>query len=116
MSATISLRGQSADLENLHDWLAGERELQGRVRPAAPQPAPGELGDLSNILLVTLGSGGAVSVLAASLRGWFAQPRRASVKIQLKTEKGETLTIDAKNVKDRSVETILNRALDGGPD
>jgi hypothetical protein len=116
VSATISLQGQSADLENLRDWLAGERELQGRVRQAAPEPAPGELGDLANVLLVTLGSGGAVSVLAASLRAWLAQPRRASVKIQIRTEKGETLTIDAKNVKDGSVETILNRALDGGRD
>lgn len=112
MSETVSIKGRSADLEDLQDWLAGEAELQGRVRPGAPEPAPGDLGGAVEVLMVALGGGGTATVLAQSLRGWFAQPRRASVKIEMTTEDGDALTIDATNIKDGSVDAVLHRALD----
>src|ERR1700727_2059922 len=68
----ISLAGgdQVAGLESLGDWLRGEPELAGRVRVSGSAPREGELGALADVLVVAVGSGGTLSVLAASLKSW----------------------------------------------
>jgi hypothetical protein len=61
--------GDIAELESLGDWLRGERELTGRVRLASAAPRSGELGAVSETLLVAVGSGGAITVLISALAG-----------------------------------------------
>lgn len=61
--------GDAADVESLADWLRGERELTGRVNHASPELRSGQLGGLSDALVVAVGSGGTISVLAAALKG-----------------------------------------------
>lgn len=97
---------------DLRRWLADEAELRGRVRTASGVGEAGDLGLPAEVLTVALGAGGAVTVLAASLRVWFAQPKRADVRLKLKALDGSTLEIDAKRV--RNAEEIIRTALAAG--
>lgn len=102
----------AAELESLGDWLRGEPELAGRVRAAMAEPRPGELGTLGEALLVAVGSGGAVSVLAASLKAWLAQPRRSAVAIRVEGD-GRTVELSADRVTGEQVEALVRQALGG---
>ncbi|QKW08373.1 hypothetical protein HUT18_20355 [Streptomyces sp. NA04227] len=100
-------------LAELSDWFAHEPELRGRVTADDEPPRPGELGSLTSVLVVAVGSGGVLSVLAASLKAFLALPRRSDVRIKVEGRPdGRTVEIDAKRVRD--VEGLLREAL--GPD
>ena len=116
MDVRISLVGgnPAADLESLDDWLQGEPELAGRVKLAAQVPREGELGALVEVLVASVGSGGALSVLATSLRAWLSQPRRSDVRIRVEGDNGRTVEIDADRVDAQQAEVLLREALDFG--
>jgi hypothetical protein len=105
----------TADLESLASWLGDEPGLSGRVRTAARTPRPGEMGALSEALLVAVGSGGAISVLATSLNGWLSRPRAAKIRIRVTGESGVTVELDAENVSGEQAELLIRRALDPAP-
>jgi hypothetical protein len=108
--------GDVADLESLDDWLRGEPELAGRVRAVGSPPTRGQLGALTEVLTVALGSGGAITVLAASLKGWLSLPRRSDVTVKIDRKDGSSVTIAAKRVAagQADVESIIRQALDHG--
>jgi hypothetical protein len=98
----LSVEGDDPDegLAELHEWLRQEPEFRGRVAPVVPDPQPGELGVITDLLSVAVGGGGALTVLAASLKAFFAQPRRSDVRITIRTPDGRSVEIDAKRVND----------------
>jgi hypothetical protein len=104
---TFAVGGDESDqgLAEVQDWLRQEPELRGRVTAVARPPDPGQLGAVTDVLLVALGSGGALSVLAASLRTLFAQPRRSDLHITIRDGQGRSVEIDAKRVDD--VEALI---------
>lgn len=110
MGIELSVQGdESADeLSELADWLAEDDELRGLVTPSPMVPAAGELGATSDVLLAAVGSGGAVSVLAASLKAFLAQPRRSDVTIIVTGTDGRRVEISAKRVRD--VEALVRQA------
>ena len=106
--------GDRADgIESLSDWIRGEPELAGRLRIAGPMPGEGELGALADVLVVAVGSGGTLSVLAASLKAWLAQPRRSDVRIRVQQEDGRTVEIDADRIEGERVDALIQQALGG---
>lgn len=117
MEIRISMAGgEITELESLDDWLRGERELTGRVKLVSAQPREGQLGALSDALVVAVGSGGAVSVLAASLKAWLSLPRRSDVRIRIHRIDGSSVDIDAKRVGagQVNVQSLIQQALDYG--
>jgi Effector Associated Constant Component 1 len=108
--------GDQADLESLDDWLRGEPELAGQVKAAGSPPTRGHLGALTEVLTVALGSGGAITVLAASLKGWLSLPRRSDVTVKIDRADGSSVTIAAKRVAagQADIELIIRQALDSG--
>ena len=116
MEARISLAGDdpAGDLESLDNWLQGEPELAGRVRLSAPVPREGQLGALADVLVAAVSSGGALSVLAASLHAWLSQPRRSDVRICVQGESGRAVEIDADRVDAQQIEVLLRQVLDFG--
>jgi hypothetical protein len=103
----------AAAVESLSDWLRGEPELAGRLRVAGPTPGEGELGALADVLMVAVGSGGTLSVLAASLKAWLAQPRRSDLRIRIQQDGGETVEIDANRIDGERVDALIRQALGG---
>jgi len=116
MDVRVSLVGgkPGADLESLDDWLRGEPEIAGRVKLSAPVPQEGELGALAEVLVAAVGSGGALSVLAASLYAWLSQPRRSDVRIRVEGDDGRVAEIDANRVNAKQAEDMLRQALGFG--
>jgi hypothetical protein len=105
---------QGADVESLGDWLRGEPEFTGRVRGAGAVPRPGELGAALDVLVVAVGSGGALTVLGKSLSTWLTQPRRSMVRIRVEGESGRVIEIDADRVDGARIEALLRQVLEGG--
>jgi hypothetical protein len=113
----ISLAGgdQAAELESLSDWLRGEPELAGRIGMAGANPRVGELGTLSDALVVAVGAGGTLSVLASSLAAWLSQPRRSGVHIRVQGETGRVVEVDADGVSGERVEALVREVLGSAP-
>lgn len=105
--------GDTDELESLGVWLRGERGLAGRVKLAGAKPREGELGALSDAFVVAVGSGGAISVLAAALKTWLSLPRRSDVHIRIHRDDGASVEIDAKRVAAGliDVESVIRQTL-----
>jgi hypothetical protein len=102
---------RAAELESLDAWLRGEPELAGHVSVAGAKPRAGELGALADALIISVGSGGALSVLAMSLSTWLSQPRRSDVRIRIQAETGEVVEISADRVNVDQVEALLRQTI-----
>jgi Effector Associated Constant Component 1 len=89
-------RGTGEDLHALGEWLGGEDELRGRVRTVRSPIGETELGSIAELLTVALGSGGAGTVLASSLRTWLVT-RRTTAKITVEAA-GRSVTVDVQTV------------------
>jgi hypothetical protein len=76
-------------------------------------PGEGELGALADVLVIAVGSGGTLSVLAASLRAWVAQPRKSDVRIRVQHDDGETVEIDASRIDGERLDALIRQALGG---
>jgi hypothetical protein len=90
MKVELELHGSASDAlrEDMSRWLMDEPELRGKVSERRPPMSETELGGVADVLIVALASGGAASVLAASLREWFAQPRRSDVSVRIRWPDG----------------------------
>ncbi|ONK12196.1 hypothetical protein STBA_29360 [Streptomyces sp. MP131-18] len=105
------------ELESLRRWLESETELRGMSDVERLPVGTGQMGLLSDTLTVALGTGGAVTVLAGSLSGWLRQ-RRSDVRIEIRTEDGRHVSVNAQRVRDAPalIETVLrSEQEDRGP-
>ncbi|AGZ43998.1 effector-associated constant component EACC1 [Actinoplanes friuliensis] len=104
---------QVRSIDEVQDWLDHEPDLQGRISRTPAKPRPGELGAGWDTLTVAVGAGGALSVLGASLKVFFAQPRRTDLKLTVRAADGRSVVLDAKRVKEADVVTVLRETLGG---
>lgn len=95
----FSESGQLEELKNLEDWLLDEPQLSGcPITRPAPAPEPGQMGAISDVLVVALGSGGMGAALAGSLSVWL-RTRVSDLSLRIRTQQGE-VTLTASNTKD----------------
>jgi Effector Associated Constant Component 1 len=99
IQVSIQSSGQLEELRNLEDWLLEEPGLAECpvTRPSAA-PRPGEMGALSDVLVVALGSGGMGVALASSLSVWL-RTRVSDLTLRIRTQSGE-VELTARNTKD----------------
>src|SRR5687767_2089886 len=74
--------------ESLYDWLAGEPDLRPFVALDKRAPAPGEMGSVTDAVMIAVGSGGFLTVLAGALGAWLSQARNRNVRIEIKDKRG----------------------------
>jgi hypothetical protein len=101
MNVEISISGPShrAELVSLEDWLLREPRLADcpvNLPPAVP--AQGQMGAISEVLVVALGSGGTGAVLAGALTMWL-RTRVNDLTIRIHTPNGD-LEYKARSSKD----------------
>lgn len=113
----IRISGSSdiEELKNLEDWLLDEPGLAGCpvTRPAAI-PEPGQMGALSDVLVVALGSGGMGVALASSLSVWL-RTRVSDLSLRIQTKQGD-VELTASNAKNPEalIEAITTLVSSGG--
>jgi Effector Associated Constant Component 1 len=100
MDVAISVSGgpdADAEIRSLYRWLQREEDLPNPTfMPAAPGPE--DMGAVSDVLMVALGSGGAGAVLANSLSVWVRQ-RSSDLKLTVRGKNG-TIRLDGERIKD----------------
>jgi hypothetical protein len=98
------------ELRALHRWLQQEDELRGRVAIENATPARGEMGAVADFLVVAVGSGGAITVLASSISVWLRH-RKSDITVELtETESGRTVKVTAARA---DAEAVIRAALGG---
>jgi len=113
MDAQISVvGGTDGDLAALGEWLQGEDELRGRIRAVHGTIGETKLGPVVELLTVALGTGGAGTVLASSLKTWLLT-RKTTAKIIVKSG-GRSVTLDIQTVDE--VGPLLEQILKAGDD
>ncbi|MEV4823454.1 hypothetical protein ACGFIE_33580 [Micromonospora sp. NPDC049275] len=104
----------SADARrSLASWLRAEDRLRGKVTAA---PAPGSTipademsAGATDVLLVAVGSGGAVMVLVQAIAGWLTH-RREDVTVKLTLPGGSSAELDVRRARDMDQVTALIEA------
>lgn len=118
MDVSIEARSEmpEAELRSLATWLSQEADLRASpVSWAPPALRPGEMGGMADVLIVTLGSGGAGAVLAQSISLWL-KTRVTELRLKISTEYG-SVELDARNMGD--AEALIERVAalrPGAPD
>lgn len=108
----IAIRTHDEDpdaLESLYDWLRADSELAASVSERRAAPRPGELGSLTDALIVAAGSGGALTAMAPLLKSWILRPRNAHVVLRIETSPNgkRSVTLDADRVRKEDIDEIL---------
>jgi Effector Associated Constant Component 1 len=99
LAISIDDPDQRGELTSLEDWLlrdAGLRDCAISRPPAIPRP--GEMGAISEVLVVALGSGGSGVALATALSVWL-RTRVHDVTIRLQGPAG-TIEFSARSTQD----------------
>ncbi|MGQ4355840.1 effector-associated constant component EACC1 [Streptomyces drozdowiczii] len=87
-------------LADLISWLNDETLLRGRVRPHAPVPRTGELGGWTDIVVIAVGAGGALTTLARALSVYLQQPRRSTVRVKVVSPDCRRTEVTVEHTKD----------------
>jgi hypothetical protein len=81
--ATITLvDDRTQELASLYAWLQHDDEFRGRVTAVAGELRPGDMGGVTETLLVALGGGGAASALISAVGGWLTA-RRTKLTVEI---------------------------------
>ena len=97
---------QMDDLLSLQRYLQAESELRGRVEGRHISPGSGAMGTIIDALTITLGSGGATSVIFL-VSTWLKQ-RTTDLTVKLSDRSGQTIEVQATRVKRMTTEELMS--------
>ncbi|GGK63416.1 effector-associated constant component EACC1 [Nocardia camponoti] len=107
---TLHTSGGADDLFDLHEWLNDDRALRGRVTLVETPIREGEMGGVTDCLLI-LTSAGTVGALAKSLSTWLTV-RSSHIKVTV-TRGDEEIAVEGKGVEaGNDVEKLLRPLID----
>jgi hypothetical protein len=109
---TVHSADPIVDLRSVFTWLKRDQGLLGEVGTRGESPDVGQMGMLTTVV-VSLGSGSAITALATSLRTWIVQ-RRSDLILEVKRADGPSVRIDAKRVAD--TENLIRQVLNASRD
>ncbi|WP_405094839.1 effector-associated constant component EACC1 [Micromonospora sp. NBC_01412] len=109
MRANITLvDGTAHDLASLYAWLQRNDELRGRIKAVTAELKPGDMGSVTEMLTVALGSGGVAAALGGALNVWLSA-RRAKVNIEI-TEGDSSRRIEVDSANADTTARLLQEA------
>ncbi|MGW4243007.1 effector-associated constant component EACC1 [Nocardia sp. NPDC004722] len=114
MTAQIRLVGGNAqrELTDLVAWLSREDDFRGRVSLERPPVQPGDMGAVTDVLVVAFGAQGLGAALAASLTVWIKH-RRPSADIEVTRGAHRNVKISVTDLPASEVADLLRKALEG---
>lgn len=93
-----SPNGSADALRSLRSWLLEADERVGRVELRHAEPQPGQLGSLTDALVVALGSGGAGTALASVLITWLRH-RTTDLTIKVTRADGSSFEVSGQRLR-----------------
>ncbi|MFF2572987.1 hypothetical protein [Streptomyces sp. NPDC058084] len=118
MRITLQVTGSGDAALDLREWLRDEPGLRERVgRGPSPEPEPGTMGSLGEIVPLLLEPGGLTVTLAASIVAWL-QTRRGTQSVTITKPDGTQVVVTSEGVRGLTPETTgdlarrVARALD----
>jgi hypothetical protein len=93
------------DLRSLRHWMLDVHDLSGPIDLRRTAPRGGELGGVTDALVVAAGPGGALIALTGALVSWLRH-RTADVTIKLVRADGSSMKIDGKRVRGVDAEQL----------
>ncbi len=102
--------GSEEDFGSLRKWLGEDHGLRGAVRVESAPVGDTELGSLPEVVSVSLGAGGAGTVLASALITWL-QSRRTTAKVTVEAD-GRSVVLEIETLED--VRPLLEQILRPG--
>ncbi|MCX5065661.1 hypothetical protein OOJ91_07175 [Micromonospora lupini] len=108
--AKIALGNDVAhELASLYSWLQRDDEFRGRVKTVTAELKPGDMGGVTAMLTVALGSGGAVAALGGTLNAWIAA-RRTKVSVEI-TNGGYACRVEIDTANASAAAELLRKAI-----
>lgn len=106
MRIILEVTGPAEDAAlDLREWLRGEPGLRERVgRGTSPEPEPGAMGSLGEIVPLLLEPGGLTVTLAASVIAWL-QTRRGTQSVTITKPDGTQVVVTSEGVRGLTPET-----------
>jgi hypothetical protein len=86
------------DLRSLRRWMIDSGDLRGPFDLRQADPQPGEMGSLTDALVVAAGSGGAMTALAGVLISWLRH-RTTDLTVKITRPDGSTLEVSGTRVR-----------------
>jgi cysteine synthase len=86
------------DLRSLRRWMLDVHDVRGPIDLRQADPRPGELGTVTDALVVAVGSGGALTAFASALVSWIRH-RTSDVIVKVTRPDGSTLEYDGRRVR-----------------
>lgn len=111
--ATIELTStgeHEVDMESLSAWLVYFAPELGFPREIQSAAREGEMGTLVDALEVSVGTGGACTVLASALKAWLTRPKGVRVRIKITARKGslrKSIEIEADSLVEGDLLNLL---------
>ncbi|MEV5653722.1 hypothetical protein [Streptomyces sp. NPDC052291] len=110
---TVTDSAERMHLESLDSWLRMDSSFRGRTKLSGT-PSENDLGTAVELLTVAIGSGGVISVLAASLSSWFQQPKRTDITLKVTRPNGKSVEIHARRATLDEITKLLHETLETG--
>ena len=92
------------DFHSLRRWLLEVDELRGPVEPRQQDPGPGELGGVTDAVVVALGSGGAGALLSA-LVSWIRH-RTTDLTIKIDHSNGTSVELTTQRLRGTDISQL----------
>jgi hypothetical protein len=107
-----------SELAKLYRHLQQDPVARTLVSYQSGRPAEGMLGISDGVIIAAVSSGGALTALATSLKGFFDRPRPPGTEIHMAMERGDDrhrldLT-SARNMSMSDIGQVIERFMDGG--
>ena len=96
----------------LKDWLDDVAELRGRSAVEVGATPVGQQGAVSDVLVVALGSGGVVTVLAGVLTRWIAARKPSRMTVVVRDGKKEVRVEADQTAQSAELAASILRAID----
>ena len=107
-NVTIKVNDDSRAFLSLCNRLREDDVLRGLARPQSPEIGEGQLGAVSDALVVALGTGGAITAFVRTIPVWL-KTQRAGTRITVELE-DRTVHIECDNAQE--ARKMLERLLD----
>ena len=78
--------------------MIDDDDLRGPIELRQSDPGPGELGSLTDALVVAAGSGGAITALAGVLISWLRH-RTSDLTVKVTRPDGSSVEVDGKRIR-----------------